>query len=102
MDKDLLNFKGVIHIDNYFNDSMLAFILELSFVSKILIKKKIVILPLPYNRDELLNLTSCYCICIPEVVDNENRFFSYIMITGPGYTIYGEKLFDTESAEKEK
>jgi len=24
------------------------------------------------------------------------------MITGPGYTIYGEKLFDTEIAEKEK
>ena len=34
VDKDLLSFKGVIHIDNYFNDSMLAFIFELSFVSK--------------------------------------------------------------------
>ena len=35
IDKDLLGFKGVIHVDNYFCDSMLGFIFELSFVSKI-------------------------------------------------------------------
>jgi hypothetical protein len=34
IDKDLLSFKGVIHIDGYFNDSMLGFVFELSFVSK--------------------------------------------------------------------
>ncbi len=34
IDKDLLSFKGVIHIDGYFNDNMLGFVFELSFVSK--------------------------------------------------------------------
>jgi hypothetical protein len=84
--ENFLFYKGVQHIDNFFNSENCGLILELSYTLS---------LPGPKNqREELLVCIIGYSIIVLGGVDMDNNFRVANLITGPGVTVYGESLYD--------
>ena len=92
--KTTLQSNGVLMIDKFFSDhlSCSAVIMELEYV-----------ITIPINgpqKEDNLNLILGYHIYVPEKI-NEGNYSreKLLMFTGPGSTIYGEKMWYSEKKE---
>ena len=92
--KNKLQSNGVLMIDKFFSDplSCSAIIIELEYV-----------ITIPINgpqKEENLNLILGYHLYVPEKI-NEGNYSKekLLMFTGPGNTIYGEKMFNLVNTE---
>lgn len=93
----VLFYKGVTHIDNYFSDESIAFVMELSYTC-IIYFNYIVLLPGLNNREDYLNIILGYSVLITDI-DMDNNYRTTNLITGPGMTVYGEYLYDSLESE---
>ena len=90
--KNKLQSNGVLMVDRFFADSLScsAIIIELEYV-----------ITIPINgpqKEENLNIILGYHLYVPEKI-NEGNYSKekLLMLTGPGNTIYGEKMFNLEN-----
>ena len=92
--KTTLQSNGVLMIDKFFSDhlSCSAVIMELEYVITISINGP--------QKEDNLNLILGYHIYVPEKI-NEGNYSreKLLMFTGPGSTIYGEKMWYSEKKE---
>ena len=92
--KTTLQSNGVLMIDKFFSDhlSCSAVIMELEYVTTIPINGP--------QKEDNLNLILGYHIYVPEKI-NEGNYSreKLLMFTGPGSTIYGEKMWYSEKKE---
>ena len=92
--KRKLQSSGLLMIDNFFSDplSCAAIILELEYTLTIQINES--------QKEDNLNLTLGYHIYVPEKI-NEGNYSKdkLLMFTGPGSTIYGEKMWYSKNIE---
>ena len=90
--KNKLQSNGVLMVDRFFADALScsAIIIELEYV-----------ITIPINgpqKEENLNIILGYHLYVPEKI-NEGNYSKekLLMLTGPGNTIYGEKMFNLEN-----
>ena len=92
--KNKLESNGVLMIDRFFADplSCIAIIMELEYILTIPIKGN--------QKEENLSLILGYHIYVPEKLNPGNYFKEkMLMFTGPGMTIYGEKMWYSPNYE---
>ena len=92
--KNILQANGVLMVDRFFSDplSCCAIILELEYILTI---------PIYGNqKEDNINLILAYHIYVPEKI-NEGNYSKekLLMFTGPGDTIYGEKMWFPANSE---
>ena len=92
--KSKLQSSGLLMVDNFFSDplSCAAIILELEYTLTVQINDS--------QKEDNLNLTLGYHIYVPEKINERNYSKDkLLMFTGPGSTIYGEKMWYSKNLE---
>ena len=84
-ENNILNYKGVLHLDYFHENENVAFYFELVYQ---------VTIPLPKKTEETVTISIGYALVLPEKITFSDNISLTNLITGPGVSIIGDSLYE--------